>query len=179
LEHIVYVRQGYNPDEPGDYCFPPLASLITGAARLMLALLERCVTNSGGTYAMEDTDSMAIVATKEGSVVPCQGGTGNKIRALSWKQVKGISDRFLALNPYDHDQVPDSILKIEDDNYTPGTKTQRQLHCLAISTKRYALFLMDEPNTPALLRKNANNKDDQWSEHGLGHLLNPADPESG
>jgi hypothetical protein len=33
-----------HPDEPGEYCFPPLASLITGAARLMLALLEHSVT---------------------------------------------------------------------------------------------------------------------------------------
>ena len=167
-----------HPDEPGDYCFPPLASLITGAARLMLALLERCVTDYGGTYAMEDTDSMAIVATKEGGVIPCQGGTDNKIKTLSWKQVKGISDRFLALNPYDRNEVPDSILKIEDDNYIPGTKTQRQLHCSAISAKRYALFLMGEPNAPVLLRKGSNNKDDRWSEHGFGHLLNPTDPES-
>jgi hypothetical protein len=29
-----------HPEVPGEYCFPPLASLITGAARLMLALLE-------------------------------------------------------------------------------------------------------------------------------------------
>ena len=51
-----------HPENPGEYCFPPLASLITGAARLMLALLESSVTELGGTYAMEDTDSMAIVA---------------------------------------------------------------------------------------------------------------------
>jgi hypothetical protein len=34
-----------NPERSGEYCFPPLASLITAAARLMLALLERCVTD--------------------------------------------------------------------------------------------------------------------------------------
>ncbi len=49
-----------NPEKPGEYCFPPLASLIAAAARLMFALLERCVTDLGGTYAMEGTDSMAI-----------------------------------------------------------------------------------------------------------------------
>jgi hypothetical protein len=32
--------------------------------------------------------------------------------------------------------------------------------------------------SPVLLRKGGNNKDDRWSEHGLGHLLNPTDPES-
>jgi hypothetical protein len=72
-----------------------------------------------------------------------------------------------------------SILKIEDDNYDPKTSEQRQLHCLAISAKRYALFLRDEHGNPALLRHGINNKDDRWSEHGLGHLLNPTDPESG
>ena len=36
-----------HPDEPGEYCFPPLASLITGAARLMLALLEYEVQQVG------------------------------------------------------------------------------------------------------------------------------------
>jgi hypothetical protein len=188
-------------DEVGKYCFPPLASLITGAARLMLALLERCVADEGGTYAMEDTDSMAIVATEKGGSLPCKGGARNKIKALSWGQVDKISERFAALNPYDRTAVPGSVLKIEDDNYIPGTKIPRQLHCLAISAKRYCLFLLDKPGNPELLRgsckfcgrKNKpndvqcikchksihiNNADDRWSEHGLGHLLNPTDPES-
>jgi hypothetical protein len=167
-----------HPDEPGAYCFPPLASLITGAARLMLALLERSVTNHGGTYAMEDTDSMAIVATEKGGVIPCPGGKEDRVKALSWKQVKLISDCFANLNPYDPDAVPGSILKIEEDNCYPKATNQRQLHCLAISAKRYALFLLGEHNNPILLRKGVNNGDDRWSEHGLGHLLNPTDPES-
>ena len=133
-------------DEVGKYCFPPLASLITGAARLMLALLERCVTDDGGTYAMEDTDSMAIVATKKGGSVACKGGVRNKIKALSWRQVEKISERFTALNPYDRTAVPGSVLKIEDDNYDSNTKEQRSLHCLAQSSaKRYCLFLLDKP----------------------------------
>jgi hypothetical protein len=40
-----------HPDNPGEYCFPPFASLITGAARLMLALAEYSVTVLEGTYA--------------------------------------------------------------------------------------------------------------------------------
>src|SRR6185437_5485778 len=48
-----------HPDLVGEFCFPPLGSLITGGARLMLGLLEHCVCELGGTYAMEDTDSMA------------------------------------------------------------------------------------------------------------------------
>jgi hypothetical protein len=167
-------------DVPGEYCFPPLASLITGAARLTLALLEHSVVKLGGSYAMEDTDSMAIVATEQGGTVPCAGGKHGVIKALSWQQVRNISNQFDALNPYDREAVPTSILKIEDDNYDdPETREhQRQLYCLAISAKRYALFLRDKRGNPVLLRKGVNNKEDRWSEHGLGHLLNPTDPES-
>jgi len=167
-----------HPDEVGEYCFSPLASLITGAARLTLALLEQCVVEQGGTYAMEDTDSMAIVATERGGMIPCAGGNRGVVRALSWKQVETISNRFSALNPYNRDAVPSSVLKIEDDNRDPETMRQRRLYCLAISAKRYALFLKDEHNNPVLLSSVENNKEDRWSEHGLGHLLNPTDPDS-
>jgi hypothetical protein len=198
-----------HPDEAGEYCFPPLASLITGAARLMLALLQYSVEKLGGTYAMEDTDSMAIVATEQGGLVSCPGGRsrtkdGRKaLRALTWKQVEEISDQFKVLNPYSGEAGKGSILKIESDNFDPITKKQRQLHCLAISAKRYALLLRDGNGEPTLLRcscpfcgrkntpgaticqnkkcarpVNPNNEEDRWSEHGLGHLLNPVDPES-
>jgi hypothetical protein len=40
------------------------------------------------------------------------------------------------------------------------------------------LFLKDRNGIPALLRSGTNNNQDRWSEHGLGHLLNPTDPES-
>ena len=173
-----------HPDEPGDYCFPPLASLITGAARLMLALLEHQVRQLDGNYAMEDTDSMAIVATKDGGMIHCPGGPHrmpdgrDAIKALSWKQVDDISKQFAVLNPYDGEAGRGSILKIENDNRDPETGNPRQIHCFAISAKRYALFLLDDTCAPVLLRKGVNNKDDRWSEHGLGHLLNPSDPES-
>lgn len=168
-----YTCRVAHPDVPGEYCFPPLASLITGAARLMLALLEHCVSELGGTYAMEDTDSMAIVATEHGGMVACPGGpyrTNGKrdaVKALSWEQVRNISKRSATLNPYDRDAIPGSILKIEDDNFDPVTEKQRQLWCVAISAKRYALSTLD--NEPVLVK---------YSEHGLGHLLNPSDPES-
>lgn len=163
-----------HPDNPGAYCFPPLASLITGAARLMLALLERCVSDLKGTYAMEDTDSMAIVSTEHGGLVPCAGGNSlinrkqQAVLALSWKQVDEIAERFAHLNPYDRNAVPESILKIEKDNYDSSGNRQ-QLYCYAISAKRYTNYVLNEKSEPVLLR---------WSEHGLGHLLNPVDIES-
>jgi hypothetical protein len=172
-----------HPEKPGEFCFPPLASLITGAARLMLALLEHCITELGGTYAMEDTDSMAIVTTKHGGFIPCPGGNLIKngvqgVHALSWKQVDQIVKRFEALNPYNRQIISGSVLKIEDDNFDPKTGKQRQLHCQAISAKRYALFTLSQNGEPELLREGKNNKKDHWSRHGLGHLLNPTDPDA-
>jgi hypothetical protein len=171
-----------HPDVPGEYCFPPLASLITGGARLMLGLLEHCVSELGGTYVMEDTDSMAIVATQNGGLVPCPGGPfemkdgRSAVKALTWKEVNQLSLCFAALNPYGTELS--SILKIERDNYDAVTGEQRQLYCFAISAKRYGLFLLDEDGVPILLRKGVNNHEDGWSEHGLGHLKNPTDLES-
>jgi hypothetical protein len=172
-----------HPEHAGEYCFPPLASLITAAARLMLATLERCVTDLGGTYAMEDTDSMAIVATQRGGLLEFPNGPYRRngkaaIRPLSWAQVDAVAERFVALNPYDRSAIPGSILKIEDDNFDSETHRRRQLWCLAISAKRYALFLRDPVGEPELLREGINNKEDRYSEHGLGHLLNPSDPTS-
>jgi hypothetical protein len=171
-------------DVPGEYCFPPLASLITAAARLMLALLEQQVTTFGGTYAMEDTDSMAIVASKSGGLVPCPGGRyrlddgREAVKAMSWADVQLISDAFRTLNPYNPAVVSSSVLEIEKDNFDLDTGKQRQLWCVAISAKRYVLFLKDSRGQPILLREEVNNGDDRWSEHGLGHLVNPTDPES-
>jgi hypothetical protein len=173
-----------HPEVPGEFCFPPLASLITGAARLMLALLEHSVAKLSGTYAMEDTDSMAIVATETGGFVACKGGnlrtTQGKeaVRALTWKQVRQIVSMFETLNPYDRNIIPGSVLKIEDDNFDPKTGKQRQLHCLAISAKRYSLFLKSKNGSQVLLTEGKNNAKDRWSRHGLGHLLNPTDPEA-
>jgi len=184
LDPEPYQCSVIHPEQSGEFCFPPLASLITGAARLMLALLEHSVTRLGGTYAMEDTDSMAIVSARKGGMIPCKGGNitsrngAEAVKALSWAQVQDIVKKFGALNPYDRKIIPGSILKIEDDNYDPKTGKQRQLHCLAISAKRYALFIRSKNGEPTLLREKRNNNKDRWSRHGLGHLLNPTDPEA-
>jgi hypothetical protein len=142
----------------------------------MLALLERCVIDAGGTYAFCDTDSMAIVATETGGLIPCAGGPypGPSVKALSWNEVDAIVARFAALNPYDRATVPGSILKIEKENFERIDEERidrgqpRQLHAYVISAKRYALFNLN-PDGSVVIRK--------YSEHGLGHLLNPTDPD--
>ncbi len=165
-----FTAKSTKPEQAGEYCFPPVAALVTGAARLVLALLERLVRDTGGSYAFCDTDSLAILACESGGFLPCPGGseTGPSgepcVRVLSWTQVREIVARIDALKPYRQD-VPDSLLKIEDVNFRDGT--QVQLFAYGLSAKRYCLFV-EGPNGPAIVKA---------SEHGLGHLLNPTDPD--
>jgi len=172
-----FTRSPSTTEDHGEYCFPPIAACITAAARLMLATLERLVSDAGGHYAFCDTDSMAIVASRDGGLVPCPGGAHRlpggqeAVRALSWEEVAGIVDRFAALNPYDRATVPGSVLKVEAVNYVddrPGG-VRRELGCYSISAKRYALYTSGDDGAPVLA---------DWKEHGLGHLLSPADPEA-
>jgi hypothetical protein len=181
------------PERPGPYFFPPIAALITSAARCILAMLERCVTGAGGTYAMEDTDSMAIVATRDGGLVPCPGGphawtsadaarydgpnprtASEAVQALSFDDVDEIAGRFESLNPYAREAVEGSILKTEGINFDDGSA--RQLYCYAISSKRYALYTCDEHGEPRVARNGKGEA--HCSEHGLGHLLNPTNIDS-
>jgi hypothetical protein len=176
IDREPYTCKVAHPEFPGEFWFAPLGSLITAGARLMLALLDHCVSVLRGTYAMEDTDSMAVVATEHGGLIQCPEGPlrmtdgRSAVWALSWREVHEIVSRFVKLNPYT--DKTRSILKIERDNYDPQTGEQRQIYCLAISSKRYALFLRDEDGNPILLQKGINNHEDRWSEHGLGHLRN-------
>lgn len=138
---------------PGQWFCPFIASWITAGGRLLLAMLERTVTNAGGAYLMCDTDSMAIVATEEGALVACDGGqhrqTGARdaVRALSWSAVELICKKFQKLNPYNPTIVKE-LLKIEDCNYERAFDKdareikgeQHQLYAFAISSKRYCLF---------------------------------------
>ncbi|HUF97155.1 MAG TPA: hypothetical protein VMM60_03425 [Ilumatobacter sp.] len=164
-DNTTFTTTTSTPEEPGEYCMPPIAACITGAARLMLALLENQVTKAGGSWMFCDTDSMAIVATRRGGPIACPTGPlqdrhdDPTVRALSWKQVDTIVDRFCDLNPYNAEIVKGSILRLERQNYdTRGRR--RELRCFAISAKRYQLVSPD-------------NSIAKRSRHGLGHLLNP------
>ena len=59
------------PEELGEYCFPPIAALIASGARLMLALLERCVTVAADPMRFVTPIGMAIIGTETGSLSKC------------------------------------------------------------------------------------------------------------
>ncbi|MBU6317472.1 MAG: hypothetical protein KGR47_13245, partial [Acidobacteria bacterium] len=152
-------------EKPGRYCFPPFAAAITAGARLVLAIMEHLVTDLGGAWMFGDTDSMAIIATEHGGLLPCPGGTHTlpdgtpAVLALSREQIDNIRHTLNRLNPYDIQHVPQLL------------KDEGQAWCYAISVKRYALFTYNDDGSITLI-------DDGYSETGLGHLLNPIDPHS-
>jgi hypothetical protein len=168
------------PEDPGPFCFPPVAASITAGARLMLALLERLVHDAGGSYAFCDTDSMAIVATPEASEIDCPTADGSdQIRALSWPEVAEILERFDELNPYYRELVP-SPWKVEAESMTSP------LCCYAISAKRYCLYRLSGSGDPDIVATVDGNEEsdteqlgevenvlEDWSEHGLGLYLDP------
>jgi hypothetical protein len=134
-------------EEPGRFFCPLLATLITGAARLMLASLERLVTDEGLGWAFTDTDSMAIAHPEGLSREEFHARVG---RVVEW---------FGLLNPYD---FQGSILKVEDVNVSlDGSGQGEPLFCWAVSAKRYALFNVGADGKPVLRKASA---------HGLGHL---------
>jgi hypothetical protein len=163
-------------EEPGRWFHPLISTLVAGAGRLLLATVMHLVAQAGGSWAFCDTDSLFIIATRNGSLIPCPGGqhqtiTGQPaIKALSWEQTNEIVERFAALDPYRGAGHPKSILKIERENYDPNTGRQREIECLTIAAKRYGLFTRRANGTPALVSSGDKEK---RSEHGLGHLLPP------
>jgi hypothetical protein len=101
-------------------------------------MIERCVRDAGGTYMCCDTDALIIVASKSGGTVQMPDGF-SPIKALSWRQVQQIADRFDSLSPYNPKIVP-HLLRLTDENFDKNGR-QRQLFGLSIAAKRYALYL--------------------------------------
>jgi hypothetical protein len=153
----------------GPFYFPPVSALITAGGRLLLSMLERMVSDAGGTYLMCDTDSMAVVAGERAGLVACNGGMlkmpdgRDAIKALSWSEVRRIVDRFKTLNPYNKNIVPGSILNIVEEINYDSSGNQRQVYGYGISAKRYSVHIHDGSEIRIV----------KASEHGLGLYYRP------
>lgn len=121
-------------ERAGNYFHPLLGTLITGAARLMLAIAERLTLDSGLNWAFCDTDSIAIVKPK------------NISQEKFKQQVYAIRNWFNSLNPY---AIKTPLLKIEHGETTP-------VYCLALSAKRYALFELSRKGEPKIIKASAH-----------------------
>lgn len=146
-----FTRETDKAEKPGEYFHPLLASLITGAARLMLAMTECQIQGNGLEWSFCDTDSMAIAKP---DAMPDD---------MFRQRVNVIADWFTPLNPY---EFGGSILKIEAENFALDTGEPEPLYCWAVSSKRYALFNRAHDGGPMLRKVSA---------HGLGHLRPPYD----
>jgi hypothetical protein len=183
----------YVIEKRGKWFAPYLATLITSAGRLLLAMLEVEVARFGGTYLYCDTDSLAIVASKQGGPLPVPGAEGKRI--LTWDEVDRITAKFQALNPYDPDAVPD-LLNLTDDNFVckcshelksehdergkcevhgcsckSKKKVRRELWGVGIAAKRYTLFEKKFDSRGRLIDIRIVNP----KAHGIGFLYSPKD----
>ncbi len=129
-------------EKPGQYYFPPLAAFITAGARLMLGLLEREIQSRGGVSAFCDTDSLAVVSSRDGSRIAFRDHRGKAIQipVLTWGQVTEVLGKFEVLNPY---RSGKPLIKLEKENFADQnpSKPRVDLHAYVIAAKRYALFL--------------------------------------
>lgn len=163
------VDQTCTVERPGPWYFPPVSALIPAGGRLLLAMLEGLVADAGGTYLMCDTDSMAIVSSEDGGLVACKGGPHrtpdgkDAIKALPWKEVRALVDRFEPLNPYNPKIVPGSVLNVVEDINNDPSGRQRQVYGYGISAKRYSLYVPDGSGIRPI----------KVSEHGLGLYYRP------
>lgn len=96
---------------------PLMATFITSASRLVLAISEAILNKHNGAYAFCDTDSLAIPP----------------------EYVKEIQDYFQKLSPYSFD---DPLFKLEEENFNEETKELEPLWFYGLSAKRYALYNM-------------------------------------
>jgi hypothetical protein len=153
-------------EKAGLWFFPPLASIITSAGRLLLAMTEECVNRKKGSYLFCDTDSLAIVSSKTGGSLNIVGSDARRI--LSWPDVRRIVNKFNSLNPYDPKAVRGSILNLVDANYVDSdpAKPQRQLYGYSIAAKRYALYKKAGKSSITIVDPKA---------HGIGFLYPPQD----
>ena len=172
-------------EEPGRWYFPPLAAGVAAAGRLMLEVARLLVEEAGGSVAYRDTDSLCILSTPEGGQVPCPGGREYladgtpAAHALSYVEIEqAVRAPFERLSPYDPELNPDAgpfLLGLEPENFSGDPPRRRQLRLDVTASKSYELYALSEAgeeNAPDLELVKV-------SEHGLGHLLDPRDPESG
>jgi hypothetical protein len=136
-EHIKEQLAPDTIEQPGSFYSPLLGALITSGGRLLLAMIERCVRDAGGTYMCCDTDALIIVARRAGGTVEMPVGAP-PIKTLSWSEVEQIRSRFDSLSPYNREIVP-HLLRLTEENFDENG-AQRQLHGFSIAAKRYALY---------------------------------------
>jgi hypothetical protein len=161
-------------EEPGRRAMPIAAAGVTATGRLLLQL-ARTILEQAGTVCSWDTDSACAAATPHGGPVPCPGGPlrdandNPAISAISYKAVEHVQQQLERLSPYAGAAAP-QLLELEPENYDPSTGKRLELRLYATAAKNYDLYTITPGNPPTLTLV-------KWSEHGLGHLRTPGQPD--
>jgi len=151
----MHRRYGNLIEKPGPYFAGAVGPLIPAGGRLLLAIAERLAKDSGLTYALCDTDSMAFAR-------PDGMGTEDFSR-----KVGNIQEWFTPLSPYqggipifEYEEVNDSKKERgEKGRNSHGEKASEPLFALCISAKRYVLYNK---------LRNGDIRIRKFSSHGLG-----------
>lgn len=101
-------------ERPGPFFNPIIGTMVTAAARLVLAIAESILNDHGAMYAFCDTDSMAVPS----------------------EHVEEIQSHFRILSPYPFEA---ELFKLEKENFDDGGNLV-DLQFIGVSAKRYVLF---------------------------------------
>ena len=158
LDSRIERRRVDRPEDPGPWAFPPFASAVTAGGRLLMAALERLLSDDGGLFASANTDSATVLSTRDGGLVACPGGTEqlddgtSAVRTISWVVLDAIRERFSALGVE---------LRLTSENFDGAER--RQLHAVGIAGSR-AILYTDGPTGRVVVKR---------SEVALGDLRSP------
>jgi hypothetical protein len=94
-----------------------LATLITGAARLLLATVEQLSLDAGLDWALGDTDSMAVAKPN------------NMTQETFLEKSLEVARWFDPLNPY---ETKGPLFEVENVNYGVCSKDLEPLYCYAV-----------------------------------------------
>ena len=155
-------------EEPGKWFAPHIGSLITAGGRLLLAMLEKCIADAGGTFLFCDTDSAAIVSAEHRTANrDAEWSEPNHVHCPG-HEVQGIVDRFDLAQPV-RPRVGSRFDSESPQSELGRNKQRRQLFGYSIAAKRYALYTKTESDIEIVEPK----------AHGLGYFYPPKDSPEG
>jgi hypothetical protein len=159
-------------EEPGRWSMPLFAAGVTAVGRLLLHLC-RLPAEQAAVVCTWDTDSQTAATTPDGNPIPFPEA-GHPVPTLSHRQLAEVQADIERLCPYNPNLKTDPerplLLALEPENFDPETGRQHQLYLHATAAKNYDLYTLDEAHPPTLTLV-------KWSEHGLGHVRTPGQPE--
>jgi hypothetical protein len=109
------------------WSWPPIAACVTAVVRMWLAMVDRAVTDAGGSIIARDTDGFAVLASPDGGKVEL--ADGRVLKVLAWAEVDAMLHPFDALDPFGDGGSFWSVEREIDGSL---------LHVLSLGRKRYS-----------------------------------------